>query len=139
MTAAVGLYLRLYLPEPWLPATLPTAIIIYGGSSAVGAFVIKFAQASNLHPIIAVAGSGAEYVKTLLNTEKGDAIVDYRKGDAAVVSGIQDALAKAGVSEVRYAYDAISEHNSFVNISKVLAIDGRVGGSNCTVRNCIGC
>ena len=128
MTAAMGLYLRLYLPEPWLPATSSNAIIIYGGSSAVGAFAIKLAQASNLHPIIAVAGSGAEYVKTLLSTEKGDAIVDYRKGDAAVVSGIQDALGKAGVSEVRYAYDAISAHNSFVNISKVLAKDGRVGG-----------
>jgi NADPH2:quinone reductase len=127
MTAAVGLYLRLYLPEPWLPAASPTAIIIYGGSSSVGAFAIKLAQASNLHPIIAVAGSGAGYVETLLSPEKGDAIVDYRKGDAAVVSGIQDALAKAGVSEVRFAYDAISEHNSYINISKVLAKDGRVG------------
>jgi NADPH2:quinone reductase len=128
MTAAVGLCLRLYLPEPWLPATSPTAIIIYGGSSAVGAFAIKLAQASNLHPVIAVAGGGAEYAKRLLSAEKEDAIVGYRKGDAAVVSGIQDALEKPGVREVRYAYDAISEHNSFVNISKVLAKDSRVGG-----------
>ena len=41
-----------------------------------------------------------------------------------MVSGIKDALKKAGASEVRYAFDAISEHNSFQNISQVLAKQG---------------
>jgi NADPH2:quinone reductase len=35
MTAAVGLYVRLGLPEPWKPTTTPTPLIIYGGSGAV--------------------------------------------------------------------------------------------------------
>jgi NADPH2:quinone reductase len=35
MTAAVGLYQRLDLPEPWKAATSPMPLIIYGGSGAV--------------------------------------------------------------------------------------------------------
>jgi NADPH2:quinone reductase len=60
----------------------------------------------------------------LITKSKGDAIVDYRKGNEAVVSGIKDALKAAGASEVYYAFDAVSEHNSFQNISKVLAKSG---------------
>lgn len=35
-------------------------------------------------------------------------------------------MSKAGVSEVRHAYDAVSEHNSYQNISKVLSKGGKV-------------
>ena len=35
MTAAVGLYLRLGLPEPWNAALEPLPLIVYGASSAV--------------------------------------------------------------------------------------------------------
>ncbi|CZT43124.1 related to zeta-crystallin / quinone reductase (NADPH) [Rhynchosporium secalis] len=121
MTAALGLFQRLGLPEPWKAATDPIPLIVYGASGAVGAYAVKLAQLSNIHPIIAVAGRASEFVETLITREKGDTIVDYRKGDEAVVSGIQEALKKAGVIEVKYAFDAVSEHNSFQNISKVLA------------------
>jgi hypothetical protein len=40
------------------------------------------------------------------------------------VSGITDALKKSGAKEVKYAFDAVSEHNSFQNISQVLAKQG---------------
>jgi NADPH2:quinone reductase len=76
---------------------------------------------SNIHPIIAVAGRGSAFVETLIDRKKGDTIVDYRKGDEAVVSGIQEALKKTGAKEVHYAFDAVSEHNSFQNISKILS------------------
>jgi NADPH2:quinone reductase len=89
-----------------------------------GAYAIKLAQASNIHPIIAVAGRGQPFVEKLISPEKGDAIVDYRNGDDAVVSGIKEALKKAGVSEVYHAFDAVSEKGSFKNISKVLAGKG---------------
>jgi len=124
MTAAVGLYQRLALPEPVRPTMTPIPLIVYGGAGAVGAFAIKLAQASNIHPIIAVAGRGQAYVEKLISKEKGDAVVDYRKGDEAVVTGIKEALKKAGASEVKYAFDAVSEHNSFQNISEVLAKQG---------------
>ena len=35
MTAAVGLYLRMGLPEPWSPTTTSIPLIVYGGSGAV--------------------------------------------------------------------------------------------------------
>ncbi len=89
-----------------------------------GAYAIKLAQVSNIHPIIAVAGRGHKFVETIISREKGDAIVDYRNGNEAVISGIKEALGKAGATEVRYAFDAISEHNSYQNISQVLSQKG---------------
>lgn len=50
--------------------------------------------------------------------------MDYRNGDDALVSSIKEALQKAGVSEVKHAFDAVSEHNSFQNLSKVMAPEG---------------
>lgn len=126
MTAAIGLYKGLKLPMPWQPTLTPTPLIVYGAAGAVGAFVIKLAQVSNIHPIIAVAGNGAQFVESLLTRSKGDAIVDYRNGDAAVVSGIKDALEKAGATDVKYAYDAVSEKHSYQNICEVLGKDGKI-------------
>lgn len=35
MTAALGLYVRMGLPEPWNPTTTPIPLIVYGASGAV--------------------------------------------------------------------------------------------------------
>jgi NADPH:quinone reductase-like Zn-dependent oxidoreductase len=126
MTAAIGLYMRLRLPEPWHATTSPTPLIVYGASVAVGSFAIKLAKASNIHPIIAVAGSGEAYVETLIDRSKGDSVVDYPKGNEAVVSGIKEALKKAGQNQVEYAFDAVSEKNSYQNICEVLSKDGKI-------------
>lgn len=126
MTAALGLFKHLGLPQPWTPAENPIPLIVYGGSGAVGSFAIKLAALSNIHPIIAVAGRGEKYVASLLDKSKGDAIVDYRKGDEAVVQGIHDALKAAGASRVSYAFDAVSEHGSYQNIYKVLDPYGKI-------------
>ena len=125
LTAAVGLYApdRLALPEPWTPATKTTPLSVYGGASAVGAYVIKYAQRSNIHPIIAVAGGGASFVETLIDRSKGDTIVDYRKGDYAVVQGVKDALKG---QKLEYAYDAVTEKGSYQNILKVLDPHGHL-------------
>lgn len=126
MTAAIGLYNGLKLPPPWQPSLTPTPLIVYGAAGAVGAFTIKLAQASNIHPIIAVAGKGAHFVETLITRSKGDTVVDYRNGDRAVVSGIKDALKNAGLADVKYAYDTVSESNSYQNICEVLAKEGKI-------------
>ncbi|KAL5119399.1 hypothetical protein ACEQ8H_002668 [Pleosporales sp. CAS-2024a] len=123
MTAAIGLHQRLGLPEPWKPATQRTPLVVYGGASAVGAYVIKLAVLANIHPIIAVAGRGEKFVSSLLDASKGDAIVDYRKGDEAVVAGIKDALQG---EPLHYAYDATSEHNSYTNIVQALHPNGHL-------------
>lgn len=58
----------------------------------------------------------------MIDTSKGDAIVDYRKGDEAVVQGIKDALKG---QKLEYAYDAISEKGSAKNIAG--ALDPKTG------------
>src|ERR1700760_4347774 len=85
LTAACGLYAKLRLPEPWLPATKPIPLVIYGASSAVGYYTIQFALRSNIHPLICVAGKASAHVEKLLDRSKGDTIVDYRGGNDAVV------------------------------------------------------
>ncbi|KAF2708043.1 GroES-like protein [Pleomassaria siparia CBS 279.74] len=117
MTSALGLYKRLGLPAPWTPAEKPIPLVVYGGASAVGAFAIKLAVLSNIHPIIAVAGRGAPFVESIIDRSKGDIIIDYRDGDDAVVSGIRDALKG---EKLEYAFDAVSEKGSYGNIVKVL-------------------
>ncbi|PVH69072.1 GroES-like protein [Cadophora sp. DSE1049] len=124
MAAALGLYHKLGLPQPWQPATKPTPLIIYGASSALGAFAIKMAQASDIHPIIAVAGKGRDFVEGLISRDRGDTIVDYRNEDDNVISAIQGALKNAGVKEVKHAFDGVSEHGSYQNLSRVLAPQG---------------
>ncbi|KAJ5773699.1 hypothetical protein N7457_008595 [Penicillium paradoxum] len=123
MTAALGLYQELKLPLPWSPANKPTPLVVYGAASAVGAFAIKLAQLSNIHPIIAVAGKGAPFVETLISREKGDTIIDYREGDEAIRSGIRNA---ANGIPVHHAYDAVSEKGSYVNISAALDTPGKI-------------
>jgi NADPH2:quinone reductase len=123
MTAAIGLHQRLGLPDPWTPAKESIPLVVYGGASAVGAYAIKLACLANIHPIIAVAGRGEKFVEGLIDRSKGDTIVDYRKGDDAVVSGIKDALKGA---KLHYAYDAVSEHNSYTNIVQVLEPAGHL-------------
>lgn len=104
--------------------------MVYGAASAVGAFAIQLAVQSNIHPIIGVAGNGIPFAESLIDPSKGDAIVDYRKGDEAVVSGISDALKKAGISsgKAAYVYDAVSEKGSQENIVEILESDGYVTG-----------
>ncbi|KAI2480109.1 Qor NADPH quinone reductase [Pyrenophora tritici-repentis] len=130
MTAAIGLHQRMGLPDPWSAATstpekekTPTPLLVYGGASAVGAFTIKLARRAGIHPIIAVAGRGIPFVESLIDRAAGDTIVDYRDGDAAVVSGIQTALAG---SKLHHAYDAVSEHGSYTNIVQVLEPEGQL-------------
>ncbi|TKX19191.1 trans-enoyl reductase-like protein 2 [Elsinoe australis] len=123
LTAAVGLYARLGLPSPWTPTTKEIPLVVYGGAAAVGGYVIKYAQRSNIHPIIAVAGRGTSFVEGLIDRSKGDTIIDYREGDEAVVKGIKDALKG---KKLEYAYDAVSEKGSFTNICKVLEPNGHI-------------
>jgi len=117
MTAALGMYQRLRLPLPWQPATQEIPLVIYGAASAVGAYAVKMAVLSNIHPLICIAGRGIPYVESLIDKSKGDTIIDYRKGDAEVVSGMEKAL---GGKQLLHAYDAVSEFGSYQNICKVL-------------------
>ncbi|KAK5701191.1 hypothetical protein LTR17_022808 [Elasticomyces elasticus] len=119
LTAVVGMYAadRLALPQPTAPATSSIPLVIYGGSSAVGTYAIQLALRSNIHPIICVAGRAAAHVEKMIDRSKGDTIVDYRKGDDAVVQGLKEALKG---QKLCHAFDATCDQNSWINISKVL-------------------
>lgn len=81
MTAAISLYQRLNLPLPWNPTSEPLSLVIYGGVTAVGAFIIKFARLSNIHPLIVVVCRGSAFVETIIDPKKGNTIIDYYEGD----------------------------------------------------------
>ena len=129
MTAAVGLFIRLRLPEPWAAGAEDGRrkdgyqggpLIIYGAASAVGAYAIQLAKRAGIGPLICVAGRGIKFVENFLDKSAGDTIIDYRKGDEAVV----EELKRFG--KMSYAFDAVSDHNSYVNIGKVLEKGGKI-------------
>ena len=91
----------------------------------MGAFAIKLARQSSIHPIIAVAGRASPFVSSLLDSSKGDAVIDYRKGD--VVEAVQKALKDARVTGgAHYAFDAIAEPGCAEALLKVLHPKGRL-------------
>jgi NADPH2:quinone reductase len=116
----LGLYRRLPLPYPWDPCDKPQPIVIYGAASAVGAYALKLATLSNIHPIIAIAGRGLEFVETLIDRSRGDTLIDYRLGDDAVVEAIKAAL---GGQKLEFAFDAVSEVGTIKNICKIIDRD----------------
>ena len=60
-------------------------------------------------------------MQTLIGED--DVIVDCRKGQEAVVKEIRDALQG---SKLEFAFDAVSEKESFMNLSQVLEEGGRL-------------
>ncbi|KAM7190103.1 alcohol dehydrogenase-like protein [Rhypophila sp. PSN 637] len=129
MTAAIGLYRNLGLPQPWSPPnpsprpsdSAPLPLIIYGASSAVGFYALQFALKSNIHPLICVAGrAGNDYILPYLDKSKGDVLIDYRDGQEKVIEALKSAAPKGG-PPILHAFDAVSEHGSPLQIAKVFA------------------
>ncbi|KAI1478540.1 GroES-like protein [Daldinia eschscholtzii] len=123
-TAIVALYLNLKLPAPFdarrFPEGQKVPLLIYGVTSACGAFAAQLARISGLGPIIGVAGRASGFAKTL-----ADYVLDYRKGEDALVAGVEEILAKEGLgNKVAYIFDAISEGESFEVTSRVVDTNG---------------
>lgn len=116
MTAAIALYQALSLPIPTTPGKKDIPVLIYGGATAVGAYALQLAKLSNLGPIITVAGSGIDFVKSL---SAADHIIDYRKGNVA-----QEILAALDGKPLHHAFDTVSSKKSHHPISEVLAASG---------------
>ena len=120
-TAALGMFKGLPSPAPWNPARPSdyNPLVIYGASSAVGAYAVKLAVLANIHPIIAIAGAAAkETISSVLKPELGDTVIDYREHDSSesLVVAIQNAAWKS--KTVKYAFDVIGTDYT---INKVLA------------------
>jgi NADPH:quinone reductase len=120
-TAAVTLFRRQHLPAPWTKSDLPpTPLIIYGASSSLGSFAVKLAILANIHPIIAIAGSGASYLSKFIDTARGDKLFNYRDGIDQVIQQVKSHLASLGNLEAHHAFDCISKHDTWVPLSKML-------------------
>jgi NADPH2:quinone reductase len=126
LTAAVALFRNLGLPTPWNPSTKSTPFLIYGASSSVGSYAIKFARNSNIHPIIAVAGKGTHYVRTLLSESEGDVVIDYRNGPDQTIKEIRAHLKNGDYGQVRHGLDpGIGEPSQKV-LTEIVAPDGEI-------------
>jgi NADPH2:quinone reductase len=121
----LGLYKHLLLPEPWNPAKGDTPLVVYGASSAVGAFAVKLAVLSNIHPIIAIAGGGGDIIAPVLRADKGDVLLDYRSGNEALVQAIRKAA-----PNLKYVFDSISNDDTVALLTSVLAPNGSVYASS---------
>lgn len=124
LMGSIGLFGMLgVVAGPWIhvQAGSEEPLVIYGAASAVGAFAVKLAKLVNVHPLICVAGNGIPFVETLIS--EGDTIIDYRRGNDFVVEEIRKALKG---HELKYAFDATSEHGSYQNLSQVLANMGKL-------------
>lgn len=113
LTAAIAMYADMKLPTP-LDMTergeggKKVPFLVYGVTSAVGAYAAKFARLSGFNPIIGVAGRAGDLARTL-----ADYVVDYRKGEDALVASVEEILAKEGLgTKAPYVFDAVSENGS---------------------------
>ncbi|KAL2757252.1 hypothetical protein ACRALDRAFT_1067891 [Sodiomyces alcalophilus JCM 7366] len=123
-TAAVGLFETLELPSPWdAEAARDTKrpLIIYGASTAVGAYAIKLAVRANIHPIIAVGSKNSAFVTKLLDSSRGDVLIDYtaHSTQESLTEALRAAAAPHGGA--RDAFDCVSENGTFVTVSRAIA------------------
>ncbi|KFZ11404.1 hypothetical protein V501_04784 [Pseudogymnoascus sp. VKM F-4519 (FW-2642)] len=117
LMASMGLFAMLRVKTaPWSPSTNDT-LLVYGAASSVGSAVVRQAQVADIHPLICVAGHGIAFVETLIDSSRGDVIVDYRNGPDEVSKQIEKAL---GGRKLKFVFDAISEKQSHHNFAKLL-------------------
>jgi NADPH:quinone reductase-like Zn-dependent oxidoreductase len=126
LTAAVVLYRDLELPPPWSPAQEPVPLVIYGASSAVGSFTVKFARKSNVHPIIAIAGKSKDLVRQLIDPSQGDVVFDYRDGAESLISDVQQHIQRLGLQGVKYAFDTIANSTSVELVAQLVQPGGNL-------------
>jgi len=78
-------------------------------------------MASNIHPVVAIAGASLPLVRTIIDPAQGDVALDYRDGEQSMA----DALKTAGIVP-SYALDAISEHGTSLLAARLLGSGGRL-------------
>ena len=98
-------------------------LVIYGATGSVGSFALQLARKANVHPLIAVGGGSLKTIEHLLDSNKGDTAIDYRKSHEAVTEGIKQALAG---QPLKHALDTTAHGNTTLNIAKTMTSGGRI-------------
>ncbi|THU84489.1 GroES-like protein [Dendrothele bispora CBS 962.96] len=107
-TAAIGMNRLVQFPQR---PPLGKTILVSGGASSVGMFVIQFASLTGMRVIATASPKNFDLVKSL----GASAVIDYHAPDA-----VQQILDAAGPAGVDYAYDAISFGDSVKIASEVV-------------------
>ncbi|OBR04387.1 Alcohol dehydrogenase GroES-like domain-containing protein [Colletotrichum higginsianum IMI 349063] len=122
-TAATALFHSLELPSPWdRTRAQKTPVIIYGVSTAIGAFGVKLAKKAGLHPLIAVGSKNSAFVTPLLEEDKGDVFLDYTQFDSQdkLAEKLREVIKDTGLPCFR-VFDTVSEKGSFEMLGKAIA------------------
>lgn len=128
-TAAQGLYDKreggfLGLPYPSLdPKPIGKTILVWGGSSSVGALAVQLATASGAKVVAVASKHNHDFVKQL----GAEAVIDYN--DPSVVEDVAKAIKEAG-GEFAGIYDAIANEGSYKHIIPIVE---KLGGGNVAV------
>lgn len=123
-TAAVAIFHELEFPSPWDAASArdnKRPLVIYGASTAIGAYGIKLALRANIHPIIAVGSKNSAFVTSQLDPSRGDVLIDYTAHSTpeSLIDALRAAAAPHG--GVRDVFDTVSENGTFVTLSRAIA------------------
>lgn len=113
-TAVQCLYQSHSFATPLAPTSTPTPLLIWGGATSVGQYVIQFAKLAGLYVIVTVSPKNFDLVKSL----GADEVFDYN--DPEVSKNIK--LATGG--KLAHAVDTISENDTPRQISEALSDDG---------------
>ncbi|BGP39198.1 hypothetical protein JCM10449v2_003136 [Rhodotorula kratochvilovae] len=106
ITAAIGLFKRLKLPEPEQEGDRGAGVLVYGGASTVGVYAIQLA-------------------KDVPKKYGADEVIDYRNKSS---DELIDAIASSnGGKGVTYIYDAVTENGSTEASLGALVKQGRGG------------
>ncbi|KAK2014588.1 alcohol dehydrogenase GroES-like domain-containing protein [Colletotrichum eremochloae] len=122
-TAATALFHSLELPSPWDRARArKEPVIIYGVSTAIGAFGVKLAKKAGVHPLIAVGSKNSAFVTPLLEKEKGDVFLDYTQFESQdkLAEKLREVIKETGQPCFR-VFDTVSEKGSFEMLAKAIA------------------
>lgn len=117
LAAAVLMFKDKPIAAPWNPIHGSThqPVVIYGASSAVGAYAVKLASLANMHPIIAISGSSTDAIASILDHTKGDVLLDYRQDRDELIASI-----KSVATDIHFAADAIGLPGTTGLLSQVL-------------------
>jgi NADPH:quinone reductase len=126
MTALLAVFVKLGLPEPWARFRDPSVkdgVVVYGGSTAIGAYAIKLLQKADIHPVYAIAGKAKDFVSSLIDEEKGDRVFDYRVGKEALLKEVKEAV---GAGRPKFAFDAVSENGTTQLVAEMVDPTARI-------------
>ncbi|BGP47302.1 hypothetical protein JCM10450v2_003154 [Rhodotorula kratochvilovae] len=120
ITAVIGLFKRLKLPEPGQEGDRDGAVLVYGGATTVGVYAIQLAKKAGFH-LVATAGASQDVPKKY----GADEVIDYRNKSS---DELIDAIASSnGGKGVTYIYDAVTENGSTEASLGALVKQGRGG------------